>query len=342
MRDRYRRFSFLTDIGGMKNALGEMRGLFFPKQPVLNRQAAAPALDGAWFAGALGDKVARHPDNALEYPFYGEPIFTGPLVGFVRGDDPIFERLKHVIGPHHFTPWEIMAWQAENNGVEPPAPGDLSVVSFVLPFTKSTRDDNASSAGHVSERWAQCRLLGEIFSQTMVGEIVADLMGQGILAVAPDVTPLFRKKRYPAVGWASPWSHRHVAYAAGLGTFGMHDFLITEKGSAHRVGSFVVNLRLEPNRTRPEDIHAHCLHHRGMTCLKCASRCPAGAITAGRGHDKEACYRKVASSLRYCTAKYHIFIYGCGLCATGVPCESGIPFGPEPVTAQGGSHVQGG
>jgi len=22
---------------------------------------------------------------------------------------------------------------------------------------------------------------------------------------------------------------------------------------------------------------------------------------------------------------YHIFIYGCGICATGVPCESGIP-----------------
>ncbi len=30
----------------------------------------------------------------------------------------------------------------------------------------------------LSERWAQTRLLGEIFSQTFVREIVTDLMGQ--------------------------------------------------------------------------------------------------------------------------------------------------------------------
>jgi epoxyqueuosine reductase len=331
MKDRYRRLSFLTDIGGMKNALGEMRGLFLPDQPVLDRLARRPdpLPDEVWFARTVGEKVASHPDNAMEYPFYGEPLYAEPLVGFVRGDDPIFPKLKEVIGPHHFTPWEIMKWQAERNGVAPPDPEDISVVSFVLPFTRHTKGDNAAAKEWVSERWAQCRLLGELFSQTLVREIVASLMGQGVLAVSPDVSPMFNKKRYPVVGWASPWSHRHVAYAAGLGTFGMHDFLITEKGCAHRLGSFVVNLRLEPNRVRPDDIHAHCLHYRGVKCLRCATRCPARAITAERAHDKEACYRKVASSLKHCNANYHIFIYGCGLCATGVPCESGIPDAPR-------------
>jgi epoxyqueuosine reductase len=126
-------------------------------------------------------------------------------------------------------------------------------------------------------------------------------------------------------GFASNWSQRHIAYAAGLGTFGMHDFLITEKGAAHRLGSFVVNLRLEPNRQRPEDIHAHCLHYQGQPCLKCAGRCPVEAITAEKAHDKETCSRKVMDSLKYCNKHYHIFIYGCGLCATGVPCSSEIP-----------------
>jgi len=105
----------------------------------------------------------------------------------------------------------------------------------------------------------------------------------------------------------------------------MHDFLITDRGCAHRLGSFVVNVRLSPDRQRPDDIHAHCLHYQGAECLICARRCPVGAITREHGHDKEACYRKVASSLRHCNASYHIFIYGCGLCATGVPCEAGIP-----------------
>ncbi len=329
MRERYRRLSFLTDIGGMKNALGEMRGLFFPPQPVLNRDAAGHGPEGlpdeAWFVRAITDKVACHQDNAMEYPFYGERIFTEPLVGFVRGDDPIFERFKEIIGPHHLTPREIMQWQAENSGVTPPDAADLSVVSFVMPLSGATRRDNAGTSKTVSERWAQSRLMGEIFSQTMVREIVTDLMEKGILAVSPDVTPLFNKKRYPGVGWASPWSHRHIAYAAGLGTFGMHDFLITDRGCAHRLGSFVVNVRLSPDRQRPDDIRAHCLHYQGAECLICARRCPVGAITREHGHDKEACYRKVASSLRHCNASYHIFIYGCGLCATGVPCEAGIP-----------------
>ncbi len=329
MKDRYRRFSFLSDIEGMKNAIGEMKGKFFPKQPILNRELRPKSTnaipDENWFTRTISNKIAHHPENGMEYPFYGEPLFDAPLVGFVSGDNPIFDQYKEIIGPHHFTPYEIMKWQAEKNGVTPPEPEELSVVSFVMPITRNTKKNNAAASDWPSERWAQTRLSGEIFSQTIVREMVTDLMEQGILAIAPDVTSMFNKKRYPNVGWASPWSHRHIAYAAGLGTFGMQDFLITEKGCAHRLGSFVVNVKLKPNRQRPDDIHAYCLHYQGKKCLKCASRCPVDAITGENAHDKEICYQKVASSLKYCNKNYHIFIYGCGLCATAVPCESGIP-----------------
>ncbi len=329
MKTRYRRFSFLTDVGGMKSAIGEMRGRGHPKQPKLNKQHPSgthgPVIDEAWFVETLRNKISGHTDNSMEYPFYRERIFDEPLVGFVRGDDPIFHDFKRIIGSHHFTPAEIMAWQARNNGVAAPRAEDLSVVSFVMPITQITRDENAREKEWFSERWAQTRLHGEIFSQIFVREIVTYLMNRGVLAVSPDVTPMFNKKRYPVVGWASPWSHRHIAYAAGLGTFGMHDFLITEKGCAHRVGSFVVNKRLEPNRMRPDDIHAYCLQYQERPCMKCASRCPVEAIDEIDAHDKEKCYQKVEKSMKYCNRNYHIFIFGCGLCATKVPCESGIP-----------------
>jgi len=309
-----------------------MRGFGYPKQPILNKdyspQDDDPVFNEEWFINTIKEKIADHPDNSMEFPFEGERIFDEPLVGFVKGDDPIFQEYKKIIGPHHFTPEEIMGWQAKKNGVAPPAASDLSIVSFVMPITKTTKDENAKQKDWPSERWAQTRLLGEIFSQTFVREIVTFLMSKGVLAISPDVTPMFNKKRYPNVGWASPWSHRHIAYAAGLGTFGMHDFFITEAGCAHRSGSFVVNLKLEPNRTRPEDIHAYCLHHQGIDCLKCAARCPVNAISKD-GHDKGRCYKKVADSTRYCNKHYHIFIYGCGLYATGVPCESGIPKANE-------------
>jgi len=327
-RNRYRKFSFLSDWRGIKNALGEMRGIGHPQQPKLNKgyvpTSTDPAFDEQWFSKAITDKVENHSDNSMEFPFARERIFEKPLVGFVAGDDPIFIKFKEIIGPHHYTPAKIMAWQAEKNGVTPPSAGELSVVSFVLPITGKTRRENAGETEWCSERWAQTRLRGEIFSQALVRETVIYLMGKGILAVSPDVTPMFKKRRYPKVGWASPWSHRHIAYAAGLGTFGKNDLLITEKGCAHRVGSFVVHRKLKPDRQRPEDIHASCLQYQGIECLKCAKRCPVEAIDIN-GHNKETCYGYVAKSLRHCNKNYHIFIYGCGLCSVNVPCEAGIP-----------------
>jgi len=328
VRNSYRRLSFITDIRGIKNAVGEMKGKGHPLQPKLNAQYVPdpvdPVLNEKWFADTLTEKIEKHPLNAMEYPFAGEKIFDKPLVSFVRGDDPIFQEYKKIIGPHHLTPEEWMAWQAASNGVPAPKAGDLSVVSFIMRITEKTRQENAAMAEWPSERWAHTRLLGEIFSQAMVREIVTYMMGRGVLAVAPDVTPLMRKQRYPGVGWASPWSHRHIAYAAGLGAFGMHDFFITEKGAAHRCGSFIVNLRLQPDRVRPDNIHANCLQHNGTKCLKCAAKCPVKAIDEN-GHNKETCYQHVSKSLAYCNKNYHIFIYGCGLCSVGVPCSSQIP-----------------
>ncbi len=329
MKNRYRRFSFLSDIYGIKSSIGEMKGLGHPEQPPLNKNVTSHkgdlVLNEEWFVDTIKERLVNHRDNIMEYPYYGEPIFEEPLVGFVRGDDPILTEYKKIIGPHHFTPFEIMKWQAEKNNVPAPAAKDLSVVSLIMPLTRKTKGDNAKREDWVSERWAQTRLLGEMFSQKFVREMVTGLMNRGILAVAPDVTPMFNKKRYPVVGWASPWSHRHIAYAAGLGSFGIHDFFITEKGCAHRAASFVVNLKLNPNCERKADIHAGCLHYQGIKCLKCAKRCPVDAITAGQAHDKERCMQRVKDSTKYCNRNYHIFIYGCGICATGVPCESGIP-----------------
>jgi hypothetical protein len=35
--------------------------------------------------------------------------------------------------------------------------------------------------------------------------------------------------------------------------------------------------------------------------------------------------KRVEASTKHCLRNFHIFIYGCGICATGTPCESGIP-----------------
>ena len=42
----------------------------------------------------------------------------------------------------------------------------------------------------------------------------------------------------------SDWSHKHVAYIAGLGRFGTHHLLITAKGCCGRFGSIVTNAKI--------------------------------------------------------------------------------------------------
>src|SRR5271157_5385579 len=60
MKDRYRRFAALTDVGGIKSAIGEAKGFFFPKQPRFNKECAAGPgdriPDEEWFRKTIKEK----------------------------------------------------------------------------------------------------------------------------------------------------------------------------------------------------------------------------------------------------------------------------------------------
>jgi len=74
----------------------------------------------------------------------------------------------------------------------------------------------------------------------------------------------------------SNWSHRHLAYAAGIGRFGHHDSLITKKGCPGRLGgSLVIDLELKPT---PGDRGEYCLDKAGYKGLKCVGRCQYNAL----------------------------------------------------------------
>jgi epoxyqueuosine reductase len=276
-----------------------------------------------WIDGEIRCFVRDDPGNRLEQ-LDGSPIFEEPLVGFVAGEDPIFGRLKQVIGEFHLTPAEVMAAMAGKLGRPSPASAEIGVVSYVLPISRKTREENGSMRDRPSERWAHTRLFGEQFNRKLQAHIVSVLEEKGHFAVAPEMEEnLFRMLVDEKVGWASTWSQRHVAFCANLGSFGLSDALITAVGKAHRVGSVVVDRALDsPQRT--DDIHRDCLSHRELGCRSCMKRCPADAITEA-GHDKARCAEFVLKQAAVIKEEYGIDIYGCGLCQTGVPCEDGIP-----------------
>ncbi len=280
-------------------------------------------------------KFAAHPEKIIEKeiaqfiresPANRLKVSRGkywgkPLVGFASGDDPLFKAYKDIIGRFHYTPREMFALTFPRNG----KPEHLSVISWVIPATEAVRKSNRRESEFPSRLWAHARDFGEQFNVKLRDHIVAFLKKNGYLAMAPMNSPLFKRIRSARVGLASNWSERHLAYASGLGTFGLSDGFITAKGIAIRVGSVVTNLALKPSERIYPHHRANCLYYAKKKCKACATRCPAEAITA-KGHDKGKCFEyvhKIAKAEK--AEEYGVKITGCGLCQTGVPCEYEIP-----------------
>ena len=266
--------------------------------------------------------VESSPDNSLKN-LENEKVWAEPLIGFSRGNDSLYQLYKEVIGPFHWTPLEIFKLAFPDIPVEPE---DLSIISWVLPHTEAIKADLRKNARNPSEKWIGARIHGEEFNEKLRSHVVTALIQSGHAAVAPSIFPAFKVEHSERYGMAASWSERHAAYAAGLGTFGLCDGLITACGKAMRCGSVVARIQL-PATPRPYDNpYAYCLFFAKGACSACMDRCPAQAISKS-GHDKEVCIKQLAAVGEYSSKHLTIQGYGCGFCQTGVPCESRIPIG---------------
>jgi ferredoxin len=275
----------------------------------------------SWLERAIKKFCAASPENTLRNEA-SERAWEKPLVGFSNGADPLYLRIKEDIGPFYLTPLEtfMLAFpQAQAS------PEDLTVVSWILPQTRATKADNRQETAFPAERWVRSRHFGEMFNAVLRRHVVETLQAGGFAAVAPVDAPFWSQEVSARYGLASRWSERHAAHIAGLGTFGLCDGLITPRGKAMHCGSVVAQIPIPPTIRPYNDHHEYCLHFSQGICGKCIKRCPAGAISAA-GHDKNKCWdylREVTAP--YGRERFGIEAYGCGLCQTGVPCESRIP-----------------
>lgn len=282
-----------------------------------HKEEAAPAV---WIESAIRGFVAS-AENSLGGE-HAEPAWAEPLVGFSRGDDPLYGQFKNDIGPFYWTPAEI--FKKTFPGL-PAAPEELTVISWVLPQTEATKQDNRKETSYPSERWARTRKYGEEFNMRLHDHLVAILEKTGYAGVAPSRSPAWSMQKSERFGLSSSWSERHAAYTAGLGTFGLCDGLITPAGKAMRCGSVIARIAIPPTQRPYSDPHAYCLFFSKGTCGICIKRCPAGAVTE-KGHDKEKCKNYIFTiTSPYVSSRFGFESYGCGLCQTGVPCESTMP-----------------
>jgi len=155
---------------------------------------------------------------------------------------PDLAAVQGICRPFHWTPWEVFAQHCpgESAGAE-----ELTVVSWVLPSERRSAKPTAGQEVSVRRmgpdqglrRGVQCRLASP----------VADRLKQvGHAAIAPMLAPNWTVVKSERFSYASSWSERHAAHAAGLGTFGLCDGLITARGKAMRVGSVVAKISIQP------------------------------------------------------------------------------------------------
>lgn len=261
----------------------------------------------------------------------GVSIYDSPLVAVAAADDPWFQKFREpgIIGPEFMVPGEWLE-------------GARSVISYFLPFSKEVRESNRHP-GMPSEEWLSSRVEGESFNDFLRTFLTGLIRGMGGDAVAPALDRRYMK--YPSsaealsarfegaalwpgqfinAGMSSNWSERHVAFAAGLGTFGLHKGLISEKGCAGRYGSVVTTLELRPTVRKYSHPYEYCPYLMNGGCGACIRRCPSGAI-AKEGKNKEVCNTYIETRIH----ALYVTRWGCAKCNLNVPCESGIPNGRQ-------------
>ncbi|MDR3283415.1 MAG: hypothetical protein LBS92_07420 [Candidatus Methanoplasma sp.] len=254
-------------------------------------------------ADMLGMCDGGHPETGR---FSGDPV-----IGIADPNDPIFEEFRRTVGPEHMTPAEAFA-KRFNVVLE-----RGSVVSIVLPIAERIRVSNRPQKDMPSREWAICRAHADKMSADL-SMLISERFDKEYKVVVPSHSLSNLVKSETSY---STWSERHIAYAAGLGTFSLNDSFISEVGAAIRLLSFVTDAEIERDVRSHAAFDGNCLFRNGDGCGKCMRRCPAGAISAD-GHDKGRCkafvYGNSGAPERYDMVGLPT---GCGLCQTGVPCE---------------------
>ncbi|MGI6330833.1 MAG: epoxyqueuosine reductase [Zhaonellaceae bacterium] len=209
--------------------------------------------------GFLLEQKVCHNDKKTPY--------RKPLVSFLAADDPGFLKLKRVVTPNHLLPQDIL-------------PEAKTVIAFFIPFGREIVQENRKAAS-VATSWAQAY----VDTNQLIGEIcqaIHDLLAKkGYKTSWQPATHNFDPKTLEA-----KWSHRSVAYLAGMGSFGVNRMLITPAGCAGRFGSLVTSAVIPSSKVERFE---YCLYKKNNTCTYCVDNCPTGALTLA-GIDRKRCY----------------------------------------------------
>jgi epoxyqueuosine reductase QueG len=240
-------------------------------------------------------------EYAEAYPHSNDTGWEKPLVAYARADDPLFGQLKELASPIHEKPTDFLK-EAK------------TVITYFIPFKEQVVKSNLKGR-YCSKTWALSYIETNKLIAALNQQLQELLIKEGYRAVYVPATHNFDPKTL-----LSGWSHRSVAYIAGLGTFGVNHMLITKAGCCGRIGSLVTDLELEAT---PRPTEEYCLHLAGGSCGRCAKKCVNSALSLA-DLNKQKCYEICLINLER-QADLESITDVCGKCLVGVPCSTVAP-----------------
>lgn len=248
------------------------------------------------------DVIIRFIQSYVEqYPGINQvpALWRTPLVGFADASDPYILNLPILIVKEHKLPQDFM----ESPQV---------VISYFLPFQPELAKTNVGIEDHsASPAWAEAYGITNTMIERLNRELADEILSMGYRAAVPE-----KVGKLPGL-LVSNWSQRHLAYAAGLGTFGINNMLITERGCCGRYGSIVADIPVEKTGAIKQE---NCLFKRNGSCKKCIKNCFAGALSE-EGFDRKKCSTACLKNRE----KYGVNV--CGKCDVDIPCAFISPVG---------------
>lgn len=243
----------------------------------------------------IGEFVALYSETHQTLTRWQEPI-----VSFVDASDSRLLSLKEQVCASHLLPIDLL----ENA---------KTVIVYFVPFAANIPRSNVALRT-CSKEWAACYIETNRLIHDLNQHLKHELSKAGYRVAVTPATHNFDPETL-----VSNWSHRHLAAIAGLGSFGLNNMLLTEKGCCGRLGSLVTDLEVE---TAQLPFVEYCLYKSKGGCGVCLARCVNGALTRD-GFDRQKCYAMCLendrghSDLGLCDV--------CGKCCVGLPCSFGNP-----------------
>jgi epoxyqueuosine reductase QueG len=260
----------------------------------------------------IGEKEVKDTIKACVSDYmqtYRRSKWRTPIFSFADADNPKFSLLKEKIGSFYNLPSDLL-------------PEARTVIIYFLPYDEDTMESNVGG-GQRSLEWD----VAYFDTNNLIGKINEELKemlnsGGYKVGMTEATIPLKEGEEYPVV---SNWSHRHAAWVAGMGTFGINNMLITKEGCCGRFGSLVTDLYIEPT---PELEEEYCLYKKDGSCGLCADNCPSDCF-AETDYGDIVCDKNICNSfLLYGTSPLPESPgdgHTCGKCLCGIPCSTSAP-----------------